>query len=259
MLSESIIVSYQRVILAMQEPKDPRSLSNLPDQLKHSFDYYDDMLAAERLVKCYEIAPPRVKQYLRAEVDHVVEKIRPNDIVLELGCGFGRVMKPLCPGAKWVIGIDKSIRTLSLAKRFLANQSNCDLVAADAIRLPFKELTFDIVICIQNGISAFHVDPVELFAESIRVTKRGGLVLFSSYSEKFWEFRLEWFKAQSKAGLIGELDTEKTRNGVIFSTDGFTAITYDAQKFLSLAAQFDVDARIVEVDQSSLFCEMVVH
>ncbi len=242
-----------------QRSEDPWFWAKSSDRHQHSFDYYDGMLAGERLVKCYEIAPPRVKQYLRAEIDYVLEKIRPGDLVLELGCGFGRVIRPICAKAKWVIGIDNSIATLTFAERFLADQTNCDLLAANAIHLPFKNHVFDIVVCIQNGISAFHVDPVELFAESIRVTKRGGLVLFSSYSEKFWESRLEWFRAQSKAGLIGELDTEKTRNGVIVSTDGFTAITFDAEKFLSLASRFHVDARIVEVDQSSLFCEMVVH
>lgn len=47
--------------------------------------YYEDKLSAKKLMKCYEIAPPRVKQYLEAEVNYVLQKIRPNNIVLELG------------------------------------------------------------------------------------------------------------------------------------------------------------------------------
>ncbi len=35
---------------------------------KGRFSYYEEKLSAERLKKAYTIAPPRVKQYLEAEV-----------------------------------------------------------------------------------------------------------------------------------------------------------------------------------------------
>ena len=44
-------------------------------------DYYSEKLSAERLRRVYEIAPPRVRQYLRADIGHAVEQIRPGDIV----------------------------------------------------------------------------------------------------------------------------------------------------------------------------------
>ena len=44
--------------------------------------YYEERLAADRLKRCYDLAPPRVEQYLRAEVDFVVEQLRPTDAVL---------------------------------------------------------------------------------------------------------------------------------------------------------------------------------
>ncbi len=52
-------------------------------------NYYNDKLSAERLVRVYDIAPPRIRKYLDAEIEHVVKKIRQSDIVLELGCGYG--------------------------------------------------------------------------------------------------------------------------------------------------------------------------
>ena len=54
--------------------------------------YYKEHLAAERLQQCYQLAPPRVEQYLRAEVEFVVARLRPDDVVLDLGCGYGRTM-----------------------------------------------------------------------------------------------------------------------------------------------------------------------
>lgn len=221
--------------------------------------YYSDKLSAERLKRCYEIAPPRVQQYLEAELNYVLQKARPGDTVLELGCGYGRILLPLARKVGLVIGIDTSLGSLLLGREARCSISNCYLLNMNAVRLGLHDQIFDLVICIQNGISAFHTNQRELIQESIRVTKREGTVLFSSYSDKFWKDRLEWFQLQSEAGLLGEIDWEKTRNGVIVCKDGFTATTVGSNQFLSLTAEFNVDTHIVEVDESSLFFEIIPH
>jgi SAM-dependent methyltransferase len=128
----------------------------------------------------------------------------------------------------------------------------------DAVALAFRDGIFDVVACIQNGISAFKVDQRALVAESIRVARPGGRVLFSSYSERFWRDRLEWFRLQSEHGLLGEIDPEATGDGVIVCKDGFKATTIGPDEFFSLTSGFDVHRRIEEVDESSIFCEIVV-
>ncbi len=219
-------------------------------------DYYKKKLAADNLEKCYEIAPPRVKQYLTAEISFVLDQITPHETVLDLGCGFGRVLPAIAQKAQKVVGIDNSHPSLLSAKEASSCIKNCFLIESDAAKLAFKDNIFDLVSCIQNGISAFHVDQKKLLAESIRVAKPGGTILFSSYSEKFWHHRLEWFKIQSNAGLLGEIDFEKTGNGVIICKDGFKAVTFGPAGFLSLAAQLGVSAStsIIEIDESSIFC-----
>jgi ubiquinone/menaquinone biosynthesis C-methylase UbiE len=220
--------------------------------------YYEDKLSAERLKRCYEIASPRVQQYLEAEVAYVLEKIRPGDIVLELGCGYGRILPALEKKAGTVIGIDVSLASLVLASQMLVNITNYRLLNVQAVQLSFHDGAFDCVICIQNGISAFHVDQMALVRESVRVTKPGGKVLFSSYSDKFWEERLKWFQAQSNANLLGEIDYERTGNGVIVCKDGFTATTVRPHDFLAMSRELNLEAKIEEVDESSIFCELVI-
>ena len=220
--------------------------------------YYEDKLSAERLKRCYEIAPPRVQQYLEAEVAHVLERIRAGDTVLELGCGYGRIIPSLAQKAGTVIGIDTSLASLAMAKQMLVNFSNCWLLGMNAVQLAFRDRVFDCVICIQNGISAFHVDQRALIRESVRVAKPGGQVLFSSYSDKFWEERLRWFRIQSEAGLLGEIDDERTGEGVIVCKDGFTATTVRPGDYMALTSGLNLNAQIVEVDESSLFCELKV-
>ena len=220
--------------------------------------YYEDKLSVERLKQCYEIASPRVQQYLNAEIAQVLEKIHPGDIVLELGCGYGRILPTLAQRARTVIGIDTSLASLVLASEVLNYISNCHLMNMNAVQLAFKDRVFDYVVCIQNGISAFHVDQKALVRESVRVTKHGGRVLFSSYSDKFWEERLKWFEMQSEAGLLGEIDYERTRNGIIVCKDGFTATTVKPDEFLALTEELNLHAQIAEVDESSVFCEIIL-
>ena len=219
--------------------------------------YYDDHLCAHRLKRCYEIAPPRVQQYLEAEIEHVLRHVRSTDSVLELGCGYGRVLAPLARRARVVIGIDTSLASLHLAGHEIES-GRCHLICMDASRLGFADGTFDCVICIQNGTSAFHVDQRVLIRESVRVTKPGGIALFSSYAARFWDHRLEWFRMQVAEGLLGEIDYEKTGDGVIVCKDGFTATTLGPDEFRDLTSDLDAQVGIEEVDGSSLFCEIVL-
>jgi ubiquinone/menaquinone biosynthesis C-methylase UbiE len=218
--------------------------------------YYISTLSAERLRQVYDLAPPRTRQYLEAEIKHLLTQIGPADTVLELGCGYGRVLARLAEKTATVVGIDTSLSSLRYGRRFLQTSPDCGLVCADAGHLPFRDRSFDCVICIQNGISAFKIDPRDLIRESLRITKVGGKAIFSSYSEKFWPERLHWFELQSKAGLVGPIDYGKTGNGVIVCTDGFTARTFSPDEFRALASEFDAQVTIEEIDESSLFCAL---
>jgi len=220
------------------------------------YKYYKDNLSGERLKRVYEIAPERVRQYLEAETTHVVERIERGSTVLELGCGYGRILPRLADKGGTVIGIDTSFDSLLLGRRELGRLSRCHLLCMDAAALAFSDRGFDCVVCIQNGISAFHADQHELIREAARVTRRGGTVLFSTYAGRFWDDRLEWFGLQAEAGLLGEIDYDKTGDGVIVCKDGFTATTVRPSTFLALTQGLDAEVRLVEVDESSLFCEI---
>jgi ubiquinone/menaquinone biosynthesis C-methylase UbiE len=220
------------------------------------FDYYDDKLSAEKLRRVYDVAPQRVQQYLHAEIQHVLFRIHPGDTVLELGCGFGRILEWLVDRAGMVVGIDTSLASLKLAHETLSHAGNCHLLCMDATRMGFLDRTFDVVVCVQNGISAFHVDPRNLIEEAVRVTRPGGRVTFSSYSEKFWPHRLKWFEVQANLGLLGEIDYDRTGNGQIVCKDGFTATTVTPEQFRQLTRDLNAVTRVFEVDESSVFCEI---
>jgi len=134
-------------------------------------DYYLQKLSSQRLRKCYDVAPPRVRQYLEAEVRHVAHRISPSDIVLDLGCGYGRVMRDLAACARMVVGIDTSVASLDMARGFLSGTPNYRLAGMDGAELGFDDDFFDVVLCIQNGLSAFKRDQRTLVGECLRVAR----------------------------------------------------------------------------------------
>lgn len=219
-------------------------------------DYYCKALSAEQLRRVYETAPQRIQQYLDAEIEYVLSRLSPADLVLELGCGYGRVLGRLAARVRCAVGIDTSRESLMLARDELRFTPNCRLLQMDAASLGFQGGSFDLTACVQNGISAFHVDGRRLIGEAVRVTRPGGLVLFSSYADAFWSERLAWFRLQAVLGLVGEIDEARTGDGVIVCRDGFTANTVRPDGFRELAAPFDADVRIFEIDGSSVFCEI---
>lgn len=217
---------------------------------------YYNILAAERLKKCYDIASPRIIKYLKAEIEFVISKIISTSHILELGCGYGRIVEQLAAGANTIAGIDTSLVSLKFGKNFLSNKQGISFSCMDAVCLGLRDSSFDLVLCLQNGISAFHSDKLQLVKEAIRVTRRGGKILFSTYSDKFWRDRLEWFKLQAAEGLIGEIDETKTVSGTIICKDGFKATTINPEEFKSLVSSLNVTPKITEIDKSSIFFEI---
>jgi SAM-dependent methyltransferase len=219
-------------------------------------DYYAEKLSAGRLRRCYELAPPRVRRYLAAEIDQVRSHCGPRTRLLELGCGYGPVLAELTQDCAEVIGVDTSFSSLREAKRFLGSFQNVGLVQQDAARLAFTNAAFDVVCCVQNGVSAFKRPPRALFAEALRVVAPGGVCLFSTYTPEFWPERLEWFRRQSGAGLLGPIDEERTGDGVIVCRDGFRAVPPSAAELLRHAAGLNGAVKTLTVDDSSLFIEL---
>lgn len=126
--------------------------------------------------------------------------------VLDVGCGTGYALEAV--GNKFsdskLYGIDLSKEMIAKAKERLGK--NAVLKVAGADKLPFRENSFDCVLC----TSAFHHFPSQLKAlkEMKRVLKpHGRLVLFdedfSVFNYLFKKFEPGYVKMNSKADLKG--------------------------------------------------------
>lgn len=216
------------------------------------YNYYAQNLNSTRLFQVYQTKYPRIKRYFDEEINFVRRNLHGNEKVLELGAGYGRIIKEIAPFTASIVGIDISKDSVDLGKDYLKGYLNCSIQVMDAYNLEFGE-EFDVVLCMQNGLSAMKGQPMHLIEQCMKVLTPGGRAYFSTYSAKFWEHRLAWFHEQANKGLLGEIDLEKTHDGIIVCKDGFVAITFSEDELKKIGEESGCHYRIEEVDESSLF------
>ena len=117
--------------------------------------------------------------------------IRPEDIILEIGCGIGRVGKVLAPQcARW-IGTDISSGMLDCARQHLEGLVNIELVELQRVGLePIADNSVDMVYCTVVFMHLLEWDRYRYVQEALRVLKPGGRCYFDNVdiiSDHGWE------------------------------------------------------------------------
>lgn len=216
-----------------------------------SENYYAKALNSQSLFQVYDTEIPRVRQYLSAEIARVRGALTGKERVLELGAGYGRIVRELAPHCAEIVGIDISEKSVELGREYVAQFPNAQMLTMDVHALSFPQ-PFDVILCLQNGLSAMRATPEDV-RRILDTLADGGTAYFSSYNGAFWETRVAWFQEQAAKGLLGELDMEQTRDGVIVCKDGFRATTQTPEDFARLGDAMGYPYQIEEVDSSSLF------
>ena len=112
---------------------------------QNQMNYYQNFLNESKLLRVYETKIPRIEQYLRAEIDFVREKLEGTEDIIELGAGYGRILRELAPHCRSVTGIDISKENVEFGRTYLAEHENVAMITADVHQLHLSQ-KFDIQI-----------------------------------------------------------------------------------------------------------------
>lgn len=108
---------------------------------------------------------------------NMIESLDPNSLVLDIGCGPGRVLGVLAGRGIRCIGLDRSRVSVGLASQRYHRPG----IVGDNLHLPFADGTADVVI--SDGVIHHTENPEGAFAENCRVLKPGGRMYLAVYKD----------------------------------------------------------------------------
>ena len=140
-------------------------------------------------------------------------KFTKSDVVLEIGCGIGRVGHELAPRCKKWIGCDISGNMLGHAKKRLYNLDNVELQELPECNLgPVEDNSIDIVYCTVVFMHLDEWDRYEYIKEAFRVLKPNGRAYFDNFSistEQGWRFLKSHYKMKDRPSHISKSSTKE--------------------------------------------------
>jgi len=127
-------------------------------------------------------------QYLgeqNAKIEDALSSIelKPNEVVLDLGCGTGFLFQHIAKTIRLLVGLDISSKALREAKKCTKNLSNTELIRADADNTPFPDQIFDRIFAItllQNM-----PNPMKTITEMKRVGKPQSTFVITGLKKRF--------------------------------------------------------------------------
>lgn len=179
------------------------------------------------------------EEQFHADAEDTIDTLRdtvgilPNDVVVEIGCGVGRVGRVLSPFVKEWIGCDVSANMLRLAGRRLLGLPNTRLVEISGYDLhPIADASVDMVYTTVVFMHLEEWDRYNYVLEAMRVLKPGGrfycdnVDLASSRGWAVFEESRKRFQPHERPAQISKCST-KPEIETFLQRAGFSGVHVD--------------------------------
>ena len=153
-----------------------------PQHLDEVRAYWDRQARWNALVAIYD--SPAVRDAARAEAAfersgheaarHMARFVHPESRVLDLGCGIGRVVRPLAPHCREIVGVDVSGEMLQRSQEYLRGVPNARTLRTDGASLAgVADGSVDFLYSLLCFIHVDKLSAARYFAEIERVLALG--------------------------------------------------------------------------------------
>lgn len=184
--------------------------------------------------------PPKlIQDFLDGEIQFIKKHFKPNKSILEVGCGYGRLLSILSNHATKVVGIDFSDRMIRFAKERLSCKKNVELRLMNAKKIMYSDEAFDYVVCLDNGFGNMPNIELNVLKEMTRTCKMSGEVIVSVFSDNASQVQIENYK---RIGLRG------IKNGKAILTDeGFYSRRFSKEELVELFDKCNLKCKIIKI------------
>ncbi len=183
--------------------------------------------------------PLLIREFLEKEIKFLRKNIPAGKTVLEIGCGYGRLLHVLASRAKKVVGIDFSRPLIQKAKYFLGEKciKNADIYFMHADKLKFTKNMFDFTLCLDATFGNMPGIELAVLKEMKRVTKRDGKIVLSVFSESAKAAQIENYR---RIGLTGIHDNGSS----VLTNEGLYSRRFTKEELKNLCSDAGLKCKI---------------
>ncbi len=190
---------------------------------------------------------PEFENWTQKDIIEIRKFLNKDSVVLEIGCGWGRVIKALAPYCKKFIGIDNSEAETIEAKSFLKDIDNVKVFLEDGKETHFPDNYFDAIVISGNTFGNLGENKENVLQEMKRLLKPDGKILLSVYSEGAKARRLKAYKD------IG-MKIKTTESKKIIFEGGLISEEFSKEDIESLFEKYGLKVQFRDISSVALFC-----
>jgi len=160
-------------------------ISSVLEQEKQTVKEVYNVIAEEYDLR-FSAETPSDKRFNEMEMNFILSKLKPEDEVLDLGCGTGRFTVPMAERVQRVTGLDLCPAMIEKAREKTSQRGlRVEFKEGDMTNLQFADKSFDVVT---SMVALMHI-PLDqrqaVFSEAARVLKPGGRMIINVKNTAF--------------------------------------------------------------------------